>query len=149
MRGQNGWGQGGCRYVTLFSTPTCMSKRTLCPRVTDGSVLATACGKLPILSSITLCTEDSWEADIPSSQFSVENKRVWDPSYTHVHVCMWPPPPPTKKLSIQLQADHISARLAYRQQSYETFVEGESLTESEKQRLTPPQKKWVGILKYG
>lgn len=92
MRGQNGWGQGGCCYVTLFSTPTCMNKRTLCPRVTDGSVLATACGKLPILSSITLCTEDSWEADIPSSQFSVENKRVWDPSYTHVHVCMWPTP---------------------------------------------------------
>lgn len=47
----------------------------------------------PILFSITLCTEDSWEADIPSSQLSLENKRVWDPSYTHVHVCMWPPSP--------------------------------------------------------
>lgn len=114
-------------------------------RVTDGSVLATACGELPILSSIALCTEDSWEADIPSSQLSVENKRVWDPSYTHVHVRPPPPPPPPqKKLSIQLQADYISARLVSRQQSYEpeTFVEGEYQRESERRSQTR-----VGILK--
>lgn len=54
----------------------------------------------PILFSITLCTEDSWEADIPSSQLSLKNKRVWDLSYTHVHVCMWPPPQPLPQKTV-------------------------------------------------
>lgn len=54
----------------------------------------------PILFSITLCTGDSWEADIPSSQLSLKNKRVWDPSYTHVHVCMWPPPQPLPQKTV-------------------------------------------------
>lgn len=60
---------------------------TLSPRVTDGRMLAKANSELPLLSSITLTTEDSWEADIPSSQLSEENKRVCGTPPTHTCMC--------------------------------------------------------------
>lgn len=66
--------------------------------------------ELPLLSSITLTTEDSWEADIPSSKLSEENKKACGTPPTHM--CMFADThttPPSKKLSMQLWADHISA----------------------------------------
>lgn len=63
----------------------------------------------PLLSSITLTAEDSWEADIPSSQLSRgKQKSVWDPSYTHVHVFRHTTPP-QKNCQCNRGADHISA----------------------------------------
>lgn len=80
----------------------------------------------PPFSPIALCTEDSWEADIPSSQLSAQNKTVWDPSYTHVHVC----PPP------QYHHKKKKSQFKYRLIIFlQTFLEDESLGESEKQGL--------------
>lgn len=77
----------------------------LCPRVTDGRMLANVHSELPLLSSTTLTPEDSWEADIPSSQLSEENKRACGTPPTHTCMCgdtCNPPPPPQKTLSMQL-----------------------------------------------
>lgn len=97
-------------------THTC----TLCPRVTDGWMLANANSKLPPpLPSITLTAEDSWEAGIPSSQLSEENKRVCGTPPTHTCMCSdvhsQPPHPypyKLKKLSLWATGDHISAAWA-------------------------------------
>lgn len=150
MRGQNGWGQGGCRYVTLFSTPTCTNKCTLCPRVTDGSVLATVPGELPILSHHPLYWGQLGGRHSIFSAFSAKQKSVGPLLHTRACVHVTPPRHPSspkkkKKKSFQLQADHIPARLANGQQfwAWDTFLEGESLRESEKQGLVsapPPLK---------
>lgn len=95
MRGQNGWGQGGCCYVTLFSTPTCTNKCTLCPRVTDGSVLATVPGELPILSHHPLHWGQLGGRHSIFSAFSAKQKSVGP--LLHTRACVPPPIISTKK----------------------------------------------------
>lgn len=84
-----GWWWGGYHHcVTLFPTPNIQAHtHTLCPPVTDGWMLAKVNSELPLLSSITLTVEDSWEADIPSSQLSEENKRVCGTPPTSTCMC--------------------------------------------------------------
>lgn len=73
----------------------------LCPRVTDGRMLANVNSELPLLSSTTLTPEDSWEADIPSSQLSENKERVGP--LLHTRACVEThatPPPPTPKNTV-------------------------------------------------
>lgn len=104
--------EGGCRYVTLFSTPTCMNRRTLCPRVTDGSVLATARGELPFSSLSPSVLRTAGRQTFHLLSFHWKTKECGTPP-THTCMCACDPLPSHyhKKLSILLQADHISASL--------------------------------------
>lgn len=68
-------------------------------------MLEEANSELPLRSAVTLIAEDSWEADIPSSQLSEENKRVCGtpPTYTCMcsgtHTHTQPPPPNQSSVS--------------------------------------------------
>lgn len=77
-------------------------------------MLVEANSELPFLSSIILTPKDSWEADIPSSQLSEENKGVCGTPPTHTRACvqMHTQTLPPKKLSMQLWVDLISAACA-------------------------------------
>lgn len=114
MRGQSEWGQGGVLPLCDSLRPLQAYKHahayahTFCSRVTDGRMLAEANSELPLLSSITLTPKDSWEADIPSSQLSEENKRVCGTPPTHTCMCS-DVYTKKKKMSMQLWADHISS----------------------------------------
>lgn len=138
MRGQNGWGQGGaplCDPPPSHFQPHDAHTHTwkLCPRVTDGRMLANVNSGFPLLSSTTLTPEDSWEADIPSSQLSEENKRACGTPPTHTCMCgdTCNPPQPQKTLSMQLLAWFSFSSMGLpdsRGMSNvpETLVEGES-----------------------
>lgn len=73
--------------VTPSSTPKIQRTHTCTHFLPSSNRWEDVSSELPLLSSITLTPEDSWEADIPSSQLSEENKRVCGTPPTHTCMC--------------------------------------------------------------
>lgn len=74
----------------------------------DGRMLVKANCELPLLSSVHYWGQLGGRHSFFSA-FRGKQKRVWDPSYTHVHVFKHThKPPPSQILSVQLWDDNIS-----------------------------------------